>query len=78
MKFYITRTSLWSNEKPLEDSRVKFDDREDAWYIELNTLEELVNFADDVKDEIVLGVYSNIYGSKANARFIEIYDTWRE
>ena len=81
MKFYLTRTSLWSDEKPLEDSRVQFDSRENAWYIELNTLEELVSFADNVNDDIILkflGKETDTDGKEINQLSIEIYDTWRE
>ena len=77
MKFYVTRTSIWENEKPFEDSRVQFDGEKDAWYIELNTLKELIDFADNTNEEIILTSLT-AHGEKTPSRAIEIYDTWRE
>lgn len=45
-----------------------------GWFIEINTLEELLDFKDRCKDEIII---KNDYGNKS-IRAIEIYDDYRE
>lgn len=69
MKFTVTRTSQWDNEKPCE--RAKFDEvdiwGDKRWYIEINTIEELMAFKREVGVPIIIGSDS-----------IEIYDGYRE
>lgn len=74
MKFYVTRTSLGRDEKPCEGAapckQEYFANGEmhelDAWEIEINTLEELIEFIYS-QGRIVM-----------NSGSIEIYDDYRE
>lgn len=70
MKFIVTRTSQWDDEKPCENA--KLDNEVDLfgnkqWYIEINTIEELMAFKREVGVSIIIGSNS-----------IEIYDGYRE
>ena len=70
MKFIVTRTSQWGDEKPCENA--KLDDEVNVWgnkrwYIEINTLAELMAFKQEVGVPIIIGNNS-----------IEIYDDYRE
>ena len=76
MKFIVTRTSMWSEKSPCEeakrDSIVEGDKTYDVWSIEINTIEELIDFADKHGDIIIEDSFYREY------KEIEIYDTWRE
>lgn len=69
MKFQVIRTSQWKSEKPCEEA-VK---RNDIWVIELNTLEDLINFVRKYGDVVI---YESMY--KEYPYTIEIYDYYRE
>ncbi len=75
MKFIVSRTSTW-NKIPCEeaklDSIVVDDVTIDVWFIEIDTIEELVKFVDKYGDIVVQDYPYD--GHKE----IEIYDTWRE
>ncbi len=58
MKFYVTRTSDW-----------KYKEQ-----VEINTLEELIDFVRDNGDIII----QKPYPYRDNLPSIEIYDDWRE
>lgn len=55
MKFILRRTSDYTNQSE----------------IEINTLEELMQFKKDVNEELIIGEYDG-------NPLIEIYDDWRE
>lgn len=66
MKFIVTRTSQWDDEKPCENAKLNnevnlWDDKQ--WYIEINTIEELMAFKREVGVPIIIRDNS-----------IEIYD----
>lgn len=82
MKFIITRTSSWNDSPPCEEVKREIvnngrsgeDYREhNVWTIEINTLEELINFTNKY-GRIVIEEYwlNNRY------KEIEIYDYYRE
>ncbi len=45
-----------------------------AWFIDINTLEELINLQREIDCELVIGDYYNNH----DITFIEIYDSYRE
>jgi hypothetical protein len=55
----------------VEDGFIKRDLIKDGWMIEINTLEELLDFCKEIKEEIVLTCKDGTPG-------IEIYDAYRE
>jgi hypothetical protein len=59
MKFFVTKTSTWNYKK----------------HIEINSLEELMDFVKDNGGEVVL---SEPYPCSDNLPSIEIYDDYRE
>lgn len=70
MKFIVTRTSQWDNEKPCENAKLDNEVNlwgDKQWYIEINTIEELMAFKQEVGFAIIIGNNS-----------IEIYDGYRE
>lgn len=78
MEFQITRTSggLCQTEKPCENCIKRGDD----YYINIDTLEELLNFIKSINNKIIIEkhVWSNPYDND-NIKFdIEIYDYYRE
>lgn len=60
MKFILRRTSDYSSTSE----------------IEINNLEELMQFKKDVNKELIIGNYD--YGENKGLSYIEIYDDWRE
>ena len=79
MIFKVMRTSFWndSKEKPCEETfRIEKDEDEYPWAnwaVEINSLQELINFQKKVKNEIILGTTF-----KKKEPYIEIYDSYRE
>ena len=76
MKFIVSRTSLWSrdnNDSPCEEAKAKRLENNRVWTIEINTLEELINFRKKY-GEIILTI--STYPEIDNE--IEIYDDYRE
>jgi len=68
MKFKINRTSLFSDQQPIEEAKKDFI--EDGWYININNLEELLQLQNK---------YGNIILCKYECSYeLEVYDTWRE
>lgn len=70
MKFIVTRTSQWDNEKPCENAKLDNEVNlwgDKQWYIEINTIEELMAFKREVGVPIIIRDNS-----------IEIYDDYRE
>ena len=73
MKFIVSRTSIWNNASPCEEAkREEFEDGPD-WTIEINSLEELINFRKKY-GEIILT--ASVLPEIDNE--IEIYDDYRE
>ena len=64
MKFKITRTSLWGDEKPCDEAKRPKDGK--GWVINIKTLDSLVKFVKKYGKTVV------------NEDSIEIYDYWRE
>ena len=96
MIFEIERTSQWTfdeNEPPCDGAFVKeFEITETmwnrpatkkkmkSWFIELNTLEDLLAFKEEIDEEIIIR-YSNWADNIKDVKVIyqiEIYDTYRE
>ena len=84
MRFVVTRTSVWGNKTPPCANAYYVESEElphwkeygwHTWYIDISSLEELLNFQKEVGKEIIVYRSDDI----TDAPFeIEIYDTWRE
>ena len=74
MRFVVTRTSDWLNRhKPCEEAVLEtFSGDKQWWIIQLDTLEQLVQFAQAQKHDVVLSAGEGVEPS------IEIYDDYRE
>ena len=64
MKYEISRSSDWWGEKQPCEKAYKENDK---WYIDINSLEELNELIDEVKEKVIIGCDD-----------IEIYDDYRE
>jgi predicted RNA-binding protein associated with RNAse of E/G family len=74
MRFKISRTSGWDNDPPCKEAYTLPEeynpkDHYHKWYIDINSLDELIKFVDK---------YGDIVVSTENDPYIEIYDTYRE
>lgn len=68
-------TDTGTNHRILEDGCIARDvGEEDCWGIEINTLEELIKFYEDVGEELVLGKT----WLDRKTLYLEIYDDYRE
>ena len=74
MRFQISRTSQFINSETAPHERAVSEQKTypngnvcTEWFIEINSLEELIAFAKEVRYELVVTENS-----------IEIYDDWRE
>lgn len=80
MKFMLTRTSTWDKKPHPKATMMEFDSCTNLqWGIEINTLEELIEFLEDVdtaEREIIIGKSFN--KDYPEDRRIEIYDDYRE
>ena len=84
MKFRITRTTIFGDEQPIEvdgiyQSKVnnKILNKEiDKWYLEINSLEELIAFINECENDVVVSLPSGVYDDGCVE--IEIYDGYRE
>ena len=82
MKFRIKRTSNWDGEeKPCEKAYGgehlggRADDVR-VWYIDINTLDELIALRNEVENELIIGT---TWEKELNGMpEIEIYDDYRE
>ena len=77
MKFLITRTDhSRKDEKPCDgaylDSEKGYDKNIKYWFIDINTLEDLLLLVKNVEEEVIIS--ENIDGNYS----LEIYDNWRE
>lgn len=76
MKFLVTRTSLynrWGSNSPCKEAKQEMSEDGPIWTIEINTLEELINFRKKYGDIILtISIYPEIDYK------IEIYDDYRE
>ena len=82
MKFRIKRTSNWGGEeKPCEKAYGgkhlggRADDVR-VWYIDINTLDELIALRDEVENELIVGTANE--KELNDMPEIEIYDDYRE
>lgn len=83
MKFKVTRTSIWNDEiSPCKEAnrinergyiQREFPNDSIGWFIEINSLEELMNFKNRYGDIVITNCWEN-----QNITEIEIYDTYRE
>ena len=76
MLFQVIRTSMWEEEKPYDKcipikTNAKYPN---SWGIEINSLEELMDFKRDVGSKLVI---NQSYIDK-QLPMIEIYDDYRE
>ena len=84
MKFKVTRTSTncwWGNDNPkceeafqdkvIIDEGTEYERIEIDWFININTLQELIEFVNKYKGKVVI-ITDN------HTPTIEIYDDWRE
>lgn len=62
------------NNHRVENGNLKRDFIDTGWFIEINSLEELINFKTKIKEKIII---SNLYNNESIPE-IEIYDSWRE
>jgi hypothetical protein len=70
MRFKICRTSLKTDEAPCKRTTfeyAKLNPKFRIWFIEINTLEELMNLQKEVNSNLII-----------NDGTIEIYDDYRE
>lgn len=81
MKFIVSRTSLWDDEKKPCDNAIlevvthkKRRDKWKEWTIEINSLKELLDFKEKMNNPIIL--LNTPY--KEYPYEIEIYDYFRE
>jgi len=75
MKFVVTRASdLLGNKKPCKNAKKELinykNGSDEEWTIEINTLEELINFSKEVGNNLVLSVDDNLE--------LTIYDSYLE
>ena len=77
MIFRITRTSNYSSENPRVSKQFKIFDDEEYWYIEINSLEELIELKDDTGKLILETEWDDDVSDEVKNR-IEIYDDYRE
>lgn len=69
MKFGITKTSnVISTSKPKPTEKAYSEGKK--WYIEINTLEEIINLSRETRKELIINTDEEPY--------IEIYDCFRE
>ena len=69
MMFGLKRTSIWGDDKPC-DSALR-DETNDLWQIDINTIDELLEFAKEQGGNLIINV-------KGKSPHIEIYDDYRE
>lgn len=80
MKFRIFATSIWGfygreidnllkAHKNLKDFDLEYDEKSDKTYININTLEELINLSKKIKVDIIFD---------GDGKILEIYDDYRE
>lgn len=85
MKFIVSRTSAWSDEKPCDEAmrdtavteykvgQEMVREMKDIWSIELNTLDELMEFFNKHGTIVITDWWDN-----QAYKEIEIYDDYRE
>lgn len=81
MKFVVSSTSGGHKEQPCEEAKRGSIEREnkiysataDVWFVEINTLEELIKFYEEYGDIIIKDCLWNKSYTE-----IEIYDDYRE
>lgn len=81
MKFVVSSTSGGYREQPCEEAKRGSIEREnkiysataDVWFVEINTLEELIKFYEENGDIIIKDCFWNKSYTE-----IEIYDDYRE
>lgn len=86
MKFMVERESASFYECPCEGAKkISESDDEIIWEIEINTLEELMNFYDKYGDLIIGSPYGHkerkqdeSHAKKQRPRILHIYDYWVE
>lgn len=89
MIFGIKRTSQWFFEEdvaPCDKAFIKEFERyvgadkiqDKDWFIELNTLEDLLNLQEEIDEDIIISDYYYTYNSIDVKHSIEIYDDYRE
>lgn len=80
MIFKIERTSQWlfdKNRPPYDGAFIK----NNWWFIELNTLEDLLNFQSEVSEDIIISNLNDSFKEIKDTGVkycIEIYDDYRE
>lgn len=80
MIFKIERTSQWffdKNRPPYDGAFIK----NNWWFIELNTLEDLLNFQSEVSEDIIISNLNDFFKEikDIDVKYcIEIYDDYRE
>lgn len=74
MRFYVTRTSLHSDQKPCDEAFSTIVDNSKRWMIEVDSLSELIDLKTKYGDLII---QENIVGNDSLLE-IEIYDDYRE
>lgn len=86
MRFLLWRTSSsWhKKERPSKADNVIQSEDSGEWYVEINTLEELISFAEK-EDTLIIdagGTYTSGHGENKKEFYvepsIEIYDDYRE
>lgn len=80
MKFMLYRTSGSFSDKPHPKAELmEFEGRKNPqWAIEINTLEELIEFLEDESTGGRIIIEESFRSECPDNRMIEIYDTYRE
>lgn len=89
MIFKISRTSQWfygEDKPPCDKAFIKEFERymgankiqDKDWFIELNTLEDLLNLKEEIGENIIISDYLFRYNNIDVEYSIEIYDDYRE
>ena len=75
MKFIVIKTSWrYDDEHTAPCENAVFDNEEEGWVIEINSIEELLSFVEKCSDEIIISLKA--YNSELPC--LEIYNDWRE
>lgn len=75
MRFTLIRTSCYTDKIIKIYHKAKWDNKREEWYIDIKSLDELMNFIDELEcHRIVFSTYPHLKDRPK----IEIYDDFRE
>lgn len=75
MRFTLRRTNCYTEKNIKIYYKAKWDNKREEWYIDIKSLDELINFVDELEcHQIVFSTYPSLKDRPE----IEIYDDYRE